>query len=152
MPDRTGSLIQINAAVRQGVPEILCVSRLDLQPEHFLVTGISALRRHDHPNCLRPPPDPYETNRGQAPGPRRHRTLAAAQGRIVAMLTFNDKGEPFAWGSWEDAEALRRWSFERRTPEQRLAWLVSALELAYANGALKPRRPDTESTASNPRA
>lgn len=65
------------------------------------------------------------------------------------MLTFNDKGEPSAWGSWEDAEALRRWSFQRRTPEQRLAWLVSALELAYANGALKPRQPDTESTASN---
>jgi hypothetical protein len=46
-----------------------------------------------------------------------------------------------AWGTWEDAEALRRWAFARRTPEQRLQWLVSALELAYASGALKPCRP-----------
>jgi hypothetical protein len=40
------------------------------------------------------------------------------------------------------AEALRRWSFERRTPEQRLAWLKAALEIAYQSGALRPRRPD----------
>ena len=30
----------------------------------------------------------------------------------------------------------------RSTPEQRLAWLQSALQLAYQSGALKPRRPD----------
>ncbi len=59
------------------------------------------------------------------------------------MAEFRRDELPQAWGSWEDAEALRRWSFERRTPEQRLAWLVSALELAYASGAIKPRRPDT---------
>lgn len=61
------------------------------------------------------------------------------------MTKFALDKEPSAWGSWEDAEALRRWSFQRRTPEQRLAWLVSALELAYASGALKSRMPDTES-------
>lgn len=61
------------------------------------------------------------------------------------MLTFDDKGEPSGWGTWEDAEALRRWSFRRRTPDQRLAWLISALELAYAAGALSPRMPDAES-------
>lgn len=49
---------------------------------------------------------------------------------------------PPAWGTYEDAEALRRWAFLRRTPEQRLQWLVSALTLAYQNGALKPRTPD----------
>jgi len=54
---------------------------------------------------------------------------------------------PAAWGTYEDAEALRRWSFLRRTPEQRLAWLVSALDLAYQSGALKPRRPDTDPRA-----
>jgi hypothetical protein len=56
------------------------------------------------------------------------------------LSIFDPDGEPSAWGSWEDAEALRRWSFRRRTPEQRLAWLVSALELAYASGAFSPRR------------
>lgn len=48
---------------------------------------------------------------------------------------------PEGWGSFEDAEALRRWSFLQRTPEQRLAWLVAALELAHRSGALEPRRP-----------
>jgi hypothetical protein len=57
------------------------------------------------------------------------------------MPEFDPDKDPSAWGSWEDAAALRRWSFERRTPEQRLAWLQSALELAYQSGAIKPRRP-----------
>lgn len=48
---------------------------------------------------------------------------------------------PAAWGSFEDAEALRRWAFLRRTPAQRLAWLVEMLEIAYRTGALKPRGP-----------
>jgi hypothetical protein len=59
------------------------------------------------------------------------------------MRDFDPNQEPSAWGAWEDAERLRRWSFERRTPEQRLAWLQSALELAYQSGAIKPRRPST---------
>ncbi len=58
------------------------------------------------------------------------------------MKRFDLDSEPVAWGSWEDAEALRKWSFMRRTPEQRLDWLVAALNLAYASGALKPRRPE----------
>jgi hypothetical protein len=57
------------------------------------------------------------------------------------MKTFDPGDEPQAWGSYEDAEALRRWSFERRTPEQRLAWLKAALEIAYQSGAITPRRP-----------
>jgi hypothetical protein len=57
------------------------------------------------------------------------------------MKSFDQDREPSAWGSYEDAEALRRWSFERRTPEQRLAWLTAALELAYQSGAIQPRRP-----------
>ena len=57
------------------------------------------------------------------------------------MADFDTEREPQAWGTFEDAEALRRWSFMRRTPEQRLAWLEAALELAYASGALRPRRP-----------
>ena len=59
------------------------------------------------------------------------------------MKQFDPDRPPVAWGTFEDAEALRRWSFLQRTPEQRLAWLASALELAYQSGALKPRRPDT---------
>jgi hypothetical protein len=58
------------------------------------------------------------------------------------MKRFDPAQEPRGWGTFEEAEALRRWSFERRTPEQRLAWLTAALELAYQSGALKPRRPD----------
>lgn len=58
------------------------------------------------------------------------------------MKHFDPNQEPSAWGSFDDAEALRRWSFERRTPEQRIAWLKAALELAYRSGALKPRRPE----------
>jgi hypothetical protein len=49
---------------------------------------------------------------------------------------------PAAWGTHEDAEALRRWAFLRRTPAERLAWLVEMLEIAYRTGALKPRGPD----------
>lgn len=48
---------------------------------------------------------------------------------------------PLGWGSFEDAEALRRWSFLQRTPEQRLDWLIQMLEIAYARGAIQPRRP-----------
>ncbi len=44
-----------------------------------------------------------------------------------------------AFGSWQDAENLRKWSFLQRTPQQRLDWLVAALEIAYQCGALRPR-------------
>ncbi len=64
------------------------------------------------------------------------------------MPDFDPNTEPSAWGSWEDAEALRRWSFARRTPEQRLAWLVSALQLAYQSGAIKPRHPSPQDAAT----
>jgi hypothetical protein len=38
---------------------------------------------------------------------------------------------PAGFGSWQDAEALRRWSFLQRTPQQRLDWLVAALTIHY---------------------
>jgi hypothetical protein len=44
---------------------------------------------------------------------------------------------PPNFGSWEDAEKLRKWSFRQRTPQQRLEWLVQALTIAYQCGALK---------------
>jgi hypothetical protein len=44
-----------------------------------------------------------------------------------------------SWGSFEDAESLRRWAFLRRTPAQRLDWLIEMLEIAYRTGAIKPR-------------
>jgi hypothetical protein len=43
------------------------------------------------------------------------------------------------FGSWQDAEALRKWSLLQRTPQQRLGGLVQALEIAYRCGALRPR-------------
>jgi len=78
----------------------------------------------------------------------RLRALAPPPRKTRPMHDFDPKRVPEAWGSFEDAEALRRWSFLQRTPEQRLAWLVSALELAYQSGALKPRRPDPGATRS----
>jgi len=50
--------------------------------------------------------------------------------------------EPAGTGSYADAERLRRWSFLQRTPAQRLDWLIEMLEIAYASGALRPRRPE----------
>lgn len=50
-----------------------------------------------------------------------------------------DGHPPVVAGGFADAERLRRWSFARRTPEQRLAWLVEMLSLAYGAGAIKPR-------------
>jgi hypothetical protein len=41
------------------------------------------------------------------------------------------------FGSWQDAQELRKWSFLRRSPQQRLDWLVEALTIAYQCGALK---------------
>jgi hypothetical protein len=51
---------------------------------------------------------------------------------------------PQGWGSYEDAERLRQWSFLQRTPEQRLEWLIQMLELAYSTGAIRPSRPADE--------
>jgi hypothetical protein len=48
---------------------------------------------------------------------------------------------PPGWGTYEDAERLRKWSFLQRTPEQRLEWLIQMLELAYTTGAIRPRQP-----------
>lgn len=45
---------------------------------------------------------------------------------------------PPAWGSFEDADALRRWAFLRRTPSERLDWLIEMLEIAYASRAIRP--------------
>ena len=38
---------------------------------------------------------------------------------LDAMLAPLVSREPSAWGTWEAAEALRRWSFSRRTPQPR---------------------------------
>jgi hypothetical protein len=47
------------------------------------------------------------------------------------------KAPPPIFGSWKDAENLRKWSFLQRTPQQRLDWLVQALTIAYQCGALE---------------
>jgi hypothetical protein len=54
---------------------------------------------------------------------------------------MSDAPVPVKFGSWDDAEALRRWSFQRRSPEQRLAWLIAALKIAYGSGALRALGP-----------
>jgi len=53
--------------------------------------------------------------------------------------------KPPNFGSWEDAEDLRKWSFRQRTPQQRLDWLVQALTIAYQCGALKDAAVEGES-------
>lgn len=63
------------------------------------------------------------------------------------MKTLDPEQQPNAWGMFEDADALPRWSFDRLTPGQRLAWLTAAVELAHQSGALRPRRPDESSLA-----
>lgn len=67
---------------------------------------------------------------------------------VLAQLATLDKCRsdlpPAAWGTFEDAETLRRWSFLQRTPEQRLNWLIDMLEIAYASGVLKSRHPETQ--------
>jgi len=59
------------------------------------------------------------------------------------MTEFDPDSIPVAWGTYEDAERLSRWAFLRKTPEQRLAWLVEMLKIAYATGAIRPRRPES---------
>jgi len=45
------------------------------------------------------------------------------------------------FGSWDDAERLRRRAFLQRTPQQRLDWLIQALEVAGQRaGSALPRR------------
>lgn len=63
------------------------------------------------------------------------------------MTEFALDRDPHAWGSWRDAEALRRWSFARRTPAQRLAWLVEMLEIAYSRGAIRSERSSAQFAA-----
>jgi hypothetical protein len=53
------------------------------------------------------------------------------------MKEFGRDEIPVAWGSWEDAEALQRWTFIRKTAEQRLDWLMSMLRVAHESGAIK---------------
>jgi hypothetical protein len=43
---------------------------------------------------------------------------------------------PPGGGSWRDAEELRKWSFQRRTPQQRLDWSVDALTIRHLAGKL----------------
>jgi len=68
--------------------------------------------------------------------------------RNCAAATSLDRdkmsGDGKKFGSWQDAEELRKWAFLQRTPEQRLEWLVQALTIAYQSGALRPAMIDTE--------
>jgi hypothetical protein len=60
-------------------------------------------------------------------------------------MSLEESKEPLPppnFGSWKDAEELRKWSFLQRTPQQRLDWLVQALTVAYECGALKPMKAE----------
>jgi len=62
----------------------------------------------------------------------------AFQERDVRYVLVGGLAVP-QFGRWQDAEALRKWSFLQRTPQQRLDWLIAALTIAYQCGALKTR-------------
>jgi hypothetical protein len=51
------------------------------------------------------------------------------------MTTFDPNTPPPNTGSFEDARRLAEWDFLRKTPEQRLQWLIQMLEIGYASGA-----------------
>jgi hypothetical protein len=71
--------------------------------------------------------------------------------RAAKVSTPLEASPPATWGSWEDADALRKWAFLQRTPEQRLQWLIEMLEIAYASGARqRPGRPDADADPPAP--
>jgi hypothetical protein len=51
------------------------------------------------------------------------------------MTPFDPNTPPPNTGSFEDARRLAEWDFLRKTPEQRLQWLIQMLEVGYASGA-----------------
>lgn len=59
--------------------------------------------------------------------------------RAAGRAIDDDANEspPAGCGTWQDAEALRKWSLLRRTPQQRLDWLVEALTIKYQVAALR---------------
>jgi len=57
------------------------------------------------------------------------------------MVTNENELPPPGFGDWRDAEALRRWSFARRTPQQRLDWLVAALTMKYEAAEVRAAQP-----------
>jgi hypothetical protein len=62
------------------------------------------------------------------------------------VTEFDPQSIPQAWGTYDDAERLRRWAFLRKSPAERLAWMVEMLEIAYATGARQPRQPTDSPT------
>jgi hypothetical protein len=51
------------------------------------------------------------------------------------MTGFDSSTPPPNTGSHEDARRLAEWDFLRKTPEQRLQWLIDILAVGYASGA-----------------
>jgi hypothetical protein len=47
------------------------------------------------------------------------------------MTPFDPNIPPPITGSYEDARRLAEWDFLRKTPEQRLQWLISMLEIRH---------------------
>jgi hypothetical protein len=62
------------------------------------------------------------------------------------------KRAPTSFGGWSDAEELRKWSFFRRTPQQRLDWLVDALTISLQVRSTPPAPHDaaTDRTGGEP--
>ncbi|MEP7311726.1 MAG: hypothetical protein ABI859_04045 [Pseudomonadota bacterium] len=61
-------------------------------------------------------------------------------------MTHTDTQQPAVLGTFDDARRLAEWDFLRKTPEQRLTWLIDMLTIGYATGAFKP----AEGTFQNP--
>jgi len=91
-------------------------------------------RRAGH-RCVRRASHYDEGAHGQAARPRRCPATARAAEQRTEMTEFDARSIPEAWGSFEDAEKLRRWAFLQKSPAERLAWMIEMLEIAYATGA-----------------
>jgi hypothetical protein len=65
------------------------------------------------------------------------------------MTSFDPHTPPPSIGSFEDARRLAEWDFLRKTPEQRLQWLIEMLDIGYASGAFpRPGQPVPEAPPS----
>jgi hypothetical protein len=66
------------------------------------------------------------------------------------VTNFDASSPPPTSGSFEDARLLAEWDFLRKTPEQRLQWLVGMLDIGYASGAFKTVRRQQTWKVSEP--
>ncbi len=66
------------------------------------------------------------------------------------MSTFDPSRPPPVTGSYEDARRLAEWDFLRKSPEQRLRWLIDMLQLSPSARATDTATPPSGTTGQIP--